>query len=142
MSGDDSNGGMGQNGGDRSVRSSVTRDPTITDRLDADFDVLSDPHRRYLLYHLFSMDDDVTDLDAAVDAVCEYEAAGTGSDDRPPREAVRTELHHVHLPRLRKVGLLDYDSRQGTIRFDGRPSLEELTEHARYGEMDRETEDG
>lgn len=138
MSGDSSNGGTGQNGGG-DVPSSVTRDPAFTDGLDTDFEVLSDSRRRYLLYYLFSIDDDVTDLDAAVDAVCTYEAAGTGSDDRPSREIVRTELHHVHLPRLAEVGVLDYDPRQGTIRFDGRPSLEELTEHARYGEIDRET---
>lgn len=115
--------------------SSVTSYSTVTDDLDTICDILAEARRRYLLYHLLTIDGRVTELDTAVDAVWTYETAATEIDD-PPREAVRIDLHHVHLPRLADAGIVDYDQRQGTIRFSGHPSLEEFLEHTRYKELD------
>lgn len=47
------------------------------------------------------------DLDTVAEAVAERESA---------RERdVRSTLHHVHLPKLQHVGLLDYDTERKTI---------------------------
>ena len=116
--------------------SSVTRYPAVTANLNSIFDLLSDAHRRYLLYYAYTMERDVIELEAAADAVCKYEAAGTDTSDQPAQETIQLELHHSHLPRLAKAGLVDYDPRQGTIRFTGSPAIEEWLEHARYKELD------
>lgn len=119
---------------------SVTRRPSVSDDLDTVFALLSHPRRRYLLYYLFSMDGDVAELEAAANAVYEYEAAGTEADD-VSREGVRQGLHHAHLPRLAEAGVVDYDRRQGTVRYVERPSLEEWAEHAHYKELDPVADD-
>lgn len=36
----------------------------------------------------------------------------------------KTRLHHVTLPRLAEVGVLEYDARSNTARYRGQPTLE------------------
>lgn len=114
----------------------MTRNSNVTDSLSTVFGLLCDSRRRYLLYYLSTRNGDVTELAAAVNAVSRYEAAGTEADDAFPREEVRIELHHDHLPRLSKAGVLDYDERQGTIRFAGDAALEEWVEATRNEELE------
>lgn len=113
----------------------ITRLSDATEYHDRIFDVLSVARRRYLIYYLFTLDTEIVEFEAAVNAVYKYEAAGTGSDDTP-RKNVRINLHHTHVPRLEEAGILDYDRRQGTIRFRGDPVLEEWVEHVRYEELE------
>jgi len=130
-------------GGDDGERSnegenltSLTRYPRVTDSLDTVFDLLSNAHRRYLLYYLLTIKGDVVEFEAAVNAVCKYEAAGTDSDDYATFETIRMELHHSHLPKLAEAGVIDYDRRQGTIRATPTPPLEEWVEYAEWKELD------
>ena len=115
---------------------SSTRYPRVTDSLDTVFDLLSDARRRYTLYYLFAMEGDVAEFEAVVNAVCNYEGAGTDSTSPSPPENIRVKLHHSHLPKLAEAGVIDYDRRQGTIRFTPTPPLEEWVEHAEWKEMD------
>lgn len=117
-------------------RTSLRRRSTATDGLDTVFDLLCDSRRRYLLYCLVTVDGDVVEREAAVNAVRDYEAAGTEATDRSSREEIRNELYTDSLPRLGNAGVLDYDPRQGTVRFAGRPLLEEWVEHARDVELE------
>jgi DNA-binding transcriptional ArsR family regulator len=39
-------------------------------------------------------------------------------------EDVRTELHHLYLPKLASTGLIDYDVDSGTVTYQGHPSDE------------------
>lgn len=130
---------FGPNGGrtigEIGTRTSVSRRSTATDRLDTAFDVLHDARRRYLLYHLVSIEEDVVELEAAADAVFDYETEDSGTD-RSSREDVAIALHHNHLPRLAKTRILDYDRRQGTIRVTGDDELEEWIEFARSKELE------
>lgn len=119
----------------KSDRSPPTRDSDIADSLDTTFDNLGDSYRRYLLYYLFEVDEPTVEVEAAISAVYNYETAG-GETDHLSRDEIRTELYERHLPRLERTGVLDYDARQGTIRFTGRPQLEEWVEHARHEELD------
>lgn len=122
-------------GGETTDLASITRLSDVTEHHDVIFDVLSVARRRYLIYYLLTLDGNVAELEAAVNAVCRYEAAGTEGDDAP-RENVRIDLHYTQVPRLAEAGILDYDRRQRTIRFRGDPALEEWAEHARYKELD------
>lgn len=114
---------------------SITRLTDATEHHDAIFDALSAARRRYLLYYLLTLDTNVVEFEAAVNAVSKYEAAGTDSDDAPG-ETIRIDLHHTQVPCLEEAGILDYDRRQGTIRFRGGPVLEEWIEYARRKELE------
>ncbi|WP_224333757.1 DUF7344 domain-containing protein [Haloprofundus halobius] len=115
---------------------SVTRNQVVTEELNSVCDLLASPRRRYLMYFLLSLDDTVAEFEAAVNAVRTYEAAGIGTDNPPPRENVKIDLHHNHIPQLAETRNCEYDRRQGTIRFSLSPALEELVEHARQKELD------
>jgi len=130
--------GIGTNGGKETGTTapdrSVSRRSTTTGRLDTMFDVLSNPRRRYLLYHAADVDEAVVELEAAVEAVAEYERDGSETVDRSTWDDVRIALHHDHLPRLASAGILDYDDRQGTIRLPADDGLEEWVAFARSKE--------
>ena len=131
--------GFGREGGESNAGESGTtqliRYSRVTGTLDTVFDLLRVSRRRYILYYLYDIESKVVDVDEAIDAVCAYEARGTGRDGFPPREEVLIDLHHDHIPRLDDAGIIEYDRRQGTIRFRGSDSLEEWLEHARHLEL-------
>ena len=108
----------------------------VTDELDTDFDLLRDARRRYLLYYLCEMYGNAAELEAVANAVYKYETAGTDAAEHSTRESVRIALHHIHLPLLADAGVVDYDTRQGTVRFTGDSTLEEWVERARREELD------
>lgn len=114
---------------------SITRFSDVSEYHDVIFDVLSVARCRYLIYYLLALDGNVAGFEAAVNAVYRYEAAGTEYDDAP-RENIRVDLHHTQVPRLAEAGILEYDRRQGTLRFRGDPALEEWAEHVRSKELD------
>lgn len=136
MSDAHSGGENGERNKDGENLTSVTRYPNVTDSLNTVFDLLRDARRRFVLYYLFSIDGDVAEREAVVDAISTYERAGADSDDYPDPETVRIELHHSHLPQLAEAGVIDYDRRQGTIRFTPSPALEEWVEYAEWKELD------
>ena len=133
MSDDVPGGHSGENNERAEIRE--VRNPAMTEELDTAFDCLRSARRRYLLYHLADNDDPVVTFEEAVAAIREYEGADTGSDEVPPRQSVRTDLLHSHLPRLADAGVLDYDLRTGEIRFEGTGPVEEWLERARRFEL-------
>lgn len=114
----------------------ATRDSQSTDRLDSVFSVLQAARRRYLLYYLYNTEDTVLPLEEVVEAVQNYEAAGNGDEELPPRQVIRTSLVHTHLPKLADVGLVDHDPRRGTVQFQKHAPIEEWLEGARRLELD------
>lgn len=102
-------------------------------RVDAVFDVLADSRRRYALYCLVQEPDGVlerSDLAARIEATEE----GTERDETNGAAAIRRDLHHAQLPKLAEAGVIDYDTRQGTVRYTGSPGLDEWVEKARKQE--------
>lgn len=73
-------------------------------------DFLADARRRAVVSALQAAGDDWIDFDRLVAAV---------ADETPDAnaETLRIDLHHVHLPMLEDRGIIDYDSRAGTIRY-------------------------
>lgn len=82
-------------------------------QLDAILHLLSDQPCRSAVYSFQEARTDVLDYDEVVDYVI----------DRAPEaedpERTKILLHHKTLPRMKDEGLIDYDSRSETIRYDG-----------------------
>ncbi|MFD1563454.1 hypothetical protein ACFR99_07825 [Haloarchaeobius amylolyticus] len=88
--------------------------------------LLSDRRRRYLLYCL--RDDDVRKQGTLARRVA-ARLAHTSPEEVPERrsETVEASLVHVDIPMLADAGVVSYDRRTGTIRFDDLPDgLEHL----------------
>lgn len=105
-----------------------------TAELDTVFEVLSHHRRRYVLYYLDRMPGSVADRTLLVDAVRHCESSRRDSGEEPAATVVEMDLHHNHLPRLEDAGLVDYDRRDGTVRFRGRRFVGEWLDHAFYTE--------
>lgn len=58
---------------------------------------------------------------ASLDDLVGHVAAVRDGADPPAPDRVRTRLHHVDLPKLQAVGLLDYDAAAGVVRYRGAP---------------------
>lgn len=85
------------------------------------YDLLSHPLRRRLLLELPNHDNPVR-LNALVDRVTRSETLdATARHDRPTNpDAVRAELHHIHLPKLAAADWIEYDSENEIIRYESR----------------------
>ncbi|WP_101294626.1 DUF7344 domain-containing protein [Halegenticoccus soli] len=72
----------------------------------------------------------------------EAEREGAGSEEtRCPTEDERhrilVSLHHVHLPKLRRAGIVEYDAERETVAYRGHPALTERWLDAEPGESPR-----
>ena len=78
-------------------------------------------------------------LDALVDGVDGSETPGTaiGHDDTAESETIRTELHHAHLPKLAEAGWIEYDSENGTVRYETRVETIRSTLQTAVDELDQ-----
>ena len=90
------------------------------------FKVLADPHRRYTMYHLTTMDGETVDLSNLVAALSEHVATSA--------ERLEINLRHVHLPKLVDHNLIEYDERSETIRYHDSERVEAVVEFARSEE--------
>lgn len=72
-------------------------------------------YRRYLLRSLADRESSLSLADLAFDvAAREHEASvGDVSEDRV--EAIRQELHHLHVPKLDELGFVDYDRERRVV---------------------------
>jgi len=94
---------------------------------DSRFDVLSHARRRFVLVCLATYDDPLTLPDVADElAVFEYDA-------RLPEisaehvAAIRTDLYHVHVPRMADAGLVEYSQERELVALAD--AAEELVSH-------------
>ena len=118
------------------VELKVTRDLQGTHSLDSVFDILRSSRRRYLLYYLYGTEDQEVSLEAAINGVREFEAAGPETATIETRQSVRTNLSHEDLPKLGAIGALEYDARSGTILFTGDYLLRDLLEVGSHLELE------
>lgn len=84
--------------------------------------VLADQRRRTVLYALADRNGDVISLDELADLISGYDL------EFEDEERTRLILHHRDLPKLEEANLLEYDSRNETIRYRGDGAAEELSE--------------
>ncbi|MFP8954166.1 hypothetical protein ACLI4Z_14530 [Natrialbaceae archaeon A-arb3/5] len=110
-----------------------------TPSLDLVFDILSNRRRRYVLYYLYEQPDGVATVEEVTNNVTTLERRSTepNSVAHPKAQTgqIRTELQHIHLPKLEDAGVLEHDQRSETVRYWTQPSLEEWLEHAHHKEV-------
>lgn len=97
-------------------------DPSLSRVLEA----LADTRSRYLCHYV--VENEPCDIEECADAVAAWE---TGTEPAAvPEERhrhVKTSLFHNHLPKLRDLGIVEYDERTGDIRCQHLPPhLEKL----------------
>lgn len=82
---------------------------------DVVFDILSNPRRRYVLYHLRSTGEPVqlTDLAEKIAAWENDVDPDEITDDE--RKRVYVSLYQTHVPRLAEAGFISYDKQSGMI---------------------------
>lgn len=86
-------------------------------RLDDVMSALSAEQRRAVVRVLVRSDEAVLGFDTLVDRVAgEVQPAEVGSSARDHRRRVRTELHHVHLPKLAEYGMVVHDTERMQVR--------------------------
>lgn len=112
-----------------------TRDIPTSNQLDIVYDCLRSARSRYLLYYLCDNKEAVIPVEEAIEAVQEYEGLSLGTDELPPRQAMRINLLHQHLPRLQAAGVVTHDPQRGEIQFKGNPLLEEWVKRSRELEL-------
>lgn len=81
---------------------------------------LANQHCRSVIAYFRNTSDDR----ASVDDV----AAALAQRDHADETKIAIQLHHVALPKLDGVGLVDYDERTKTVRYHGHSHLEQLEE--------------
>jgi DNA-binding transcriptional ArsR family regulator len=81
------------------------------------FDVLSNRRRRYVIHYLSQHDDESVSLGDLSRQIAAWE---TGNDPDyiayDERKTVHTSLYQNHVPKLAEAGIIEYDSREGTVR--------------------------
>jgi len=94
-----------------------------TPRLTETFDILTHPHRRYVLYHLTS-NSGTADISALAAAIAEWDENGSDSARTSSIDVVETALNHSHLPKLADAGFVTIDRNSGTVELESRDGLD------------------
>lgn len=125
--------GEGNSCDDESDRSSRPEDGTngISLSLDATLDVLSVADRRTILATLVEAPDNVVTLDELVNQLVEQKAERSG--ELPSPDHLEMQIHHLHLPKLAEVDLVEYDVRSEEIRYWPDERLEAWLQRAQEG---------
>lgn len=94
------------------------------------FKLLSDDRRRRVLHYL--VENPVREIDDLVDQIAEWGGDGRSSSEIYRENIVRS-LRHVHLPKLKEAGIIDYDT--DTIRYLGDPLIEQHLDLTRHSDL-------
>lgn len=90
---------------------------------DAILDCVADVRRRQLLRILNRADRALS----LVELADEMTARDAGNEENPTAaDVVKRNLHHVHLPKLDRADLVDYDRDERTVTYRGHPELPDL----------------
>lgn len=93
-----------------------------SDRLDRLLDVVADQQRRNVLYALQDIDASAITLDELVTEISLH-------DSQSSEKQIVSTLHHTDLPKLREIGILDYDPRTNTIRVRDEDTIQDLVQY-------------
>lgn len=95
--------------------------------VDAVLCAIADERRRRIVGYLVEHGDEPVTIDELVDAATAADSAGP--PDPPSRATIEwtvTRLHHTHLPKLDRAGVVEYDARSGIVRYRPDHRVEEL----------------
>lgn len=111
-----------------------TESPVVTCELPATapetvFELVADSHRHAIFAYLENTDDGR----ATVSDLAAYVSQCVSAGNAPAQTAV--QLHHVHLPKIDRANLINYDPEQNTVEYIGHPLVEDcLTLAEKYTE--------
>lgn len=97
---------------------------------DAVLQVATHERRRRILQYLGEHDGDTVSTDDLAEWLRNTATESSGGS-RLDREQLVIELHHVHLPKLDEVGVIEYDVETGTVRPRLQPRVETFVEFVR-----------
>lgn len=95
-----------------------TRDRS--ERVDTLFTALADEKRRQVVRYFETGEDDVASVADLVD-----HAAGEKPEEQTLDQLEMT-FHHVTLPKLAELGIVEYNSQRWTVRYRGSPELGQM----------------
>jgi hypothetical protein len=101
------------------------------------FYMLSSRYCRYVLYAFILTSSRSMELEDLRDHV-RYVAAQTDHPTAENERSLRVVLDNDTLPRLGRIGAVDYDTRTQTVRYHPSPTLEEYAHHSAYQELPRD----
>ncbi len=89
---------------------------------------------RFVLYQFLGASESSASVDELVDGV---RALAVQADERSlvGDERLETLLRERSIPRLRRLGVVEYDPRSDVVRYHRRPFVEEYVEHAAFQEL-------
>lgn len=90
--------------------------------LDSILEVFADRRRRLIIECLRQSADGVASYDDLVDFVLRH------GDGQQESEHIRSQLHHVTLPKLEEADIIEYDRRSATVRYDPCSVVDDLAE--------------
>ncbi|WP_144926260.1 DUF7504 family protein [Halorubrum salsamenti] len=101
---------------------------------DTVLDLLSPPRRRTLLYNLKNQPTTEIPIDRLVEEIHDIERA-IPIRDSSPREEIRIELLHNHLPMLQEAGIVRYDADSETVHYTSNQGLESFLRYVETVEL-------
>ena len=88
--------------------------PMNTSRLNETFDLLTHPHRRYVLYHLQNKTEEVG-IEPLATAIADSDEVHSGMERATSIDEIKANLHHTHLPKLAEAGFIAVDANMDSI---------------------------
>lgn len=85
-----------------------------TTRLNETFELLTHPHRRYVMYHLASESEGVG-IETLATAIADWNQDHPESGRATDFKSIKTALYHTHLPKLADAGYITVDPAMDSI---------------------------
>lgn len=107
--------------------------------LDTVLELAANRRRRFALYVLVDATDDLSDFETLIEDVATLEAAHAHTAlTRERYRETAADLYHWHLPVLADVGVVDFDTRDGLVRYWPHHVLETWVDRLRRDELARD----
>lgn len=108
---------------------------TEMDSMDTTFEILSNPRRRNTISYLAQSDTEMVHLRDLAEQIAAWENGVSMQEVKyNERKRVYTSLYQTHLPKMDRLGIIEYDRSSGVVRPT--PEVMEL-----YGYFARESDD-
>jgi len=104
--------------------------------VDAILGLLAQQERRDLIQRLQQESKNSCSFEKIVEHLLSKTADRTG--ERPGHDNMEVQLQHVHLPKLADAGLIEYDVRSQTVRYNSHDEVEQLLERIHEFERNRD----
>lgn len=90
--------------------------------LDDDLRLLADNYRRQILRYLIAESSETVSFDELIQYLRGHVAGESN------RETIQTCLYHRHLPTMAEHGVIEYDTRSGSVRYRPHDRIETILE--------------